>query len=80
MWLPAVAFPSPEYQWFKDGAPIRGATEAELTITAANAEDAGLYHCEVSNAIGRVATSDCSVNVAERQVRVRGHGRPNLYG
>ncbi|MEM5767634.1 MAG: immunoglobulin domain-containing protein, partial [Bacillota bacterium] len=38
------------YQWKKDGTDIPGATASTLTITDAQASDAGSYTCYVSNA------------------------------
>ncbi|WP_081671759.1 endo-beta-N-acetylglucosaminidase [Paenibacillus antibioticophila] len=39
------------YQWFKDGAPIAGATNAEYTIDSAAASDGGAYKVEVTHTI-----------------------------
>jgi len=45
------------YQWTKDGTAIPGATAAVFTIPAAQAADAGIYTCVVTNAAGS-ATSN----------------------
>jgi pectate lyase len=52
------------YQWFKDGAPIAGATEATLSLTNAQPGDAGAYTASVSNVAGTV-TSDAATLVVE---------------
>jgi len=38
-----------EYQWFKDGSSISGATSSTFTIPAATLEDAGVYSYEITN-------------------------------
>lgn len=48
------------YQWFKDDAPVPGATGSSLAIPSAQPGDAGAYAVAVSNAVGRV-TSDTAV-------------------
>ncbi len=45
------------YQWFKNGAPINGATNATLTLAAVFAGDRGGYSVVVSNAYGSVTSS-----------------------
>ena len=39
------------YQWYKDGALISGATNATLSLTNLQLSDAGIYHCEVTSDI-----------------------------
>jgi hypothetical protein len=56
----AAAFPAPTYQWFKDGAPIAGATQAELRINGARLTDEALYHVLVSNGVEPDAVSDAA--------------------
>ncbi|HOA59999.1 MAG: Ig-like domain-containing protein [Verrucomicrobia bacterium] len=45
------------YQWFKDDAPIEGATEPTLTIPVVLVTDAGGYRVEITNATGVKAVS-----------------------
>jgi pectin methylesterase-like acyl-CoA thioesterase len=51
-----AALPAASYQWFKNGAAIRGATEATLTIENVGAGDAAEYTVEVKNASGSVTS------------------------
>ncbi len=37
------------YQWFRNGQPMEGATSARFELAVANLEDAGLYHAEVAD-------------------------------
>ncbi len=37
-----------QYQWYKDGAALKGATQKALTIDAAKLTDAGSYMCRVT--------------------------------
>ncbi len=52
----ATGSPTLAYQWYKGGAPIPGATAADLTLAAVQAADAGIYSVNVSNAFGSTAT------------------------
>ncbi len=47
----ATQSPNNMYQWYKDGEIIDGATERNLTITNAGADDIGVYNCFVTNSI-----------------------------
>jgi hypothetical protein len=47
------------YQWFKDGAPIAGATSADLYYNNATSIDAGSYYVEISG------SSPCSKQTSE---------------
>lgn len=53
----ASGFPSPTYQWHRNGSAIAGATGASYTLSTAQLEDSGArYTVTVTNAVG-VATS-----------------------
>ncbi len=45
------------YQWFKDGAPLTGATNATLAFTSVTAANLGSYTVRVANATGAVTSS-----------------------
>ncbi len=47
-----------DYQWYKDGVEIPGATEATLSIPGVTLEDEGLYYCVASNAIDAVVSDE----------------------
>lgn len=52
------------YQWYKDGAPLSGRTSASFSKSAAEASDAGVYYCEVTDKNGDKAQSkQCTVTV-----------------
>lgn len=46
-----------QYQWFKDGRSISGATQSELRLAAAANTDGGSYALRVSNAAGSVESN-----------------------
>ena len=54
------------YQWWKDGAALVGATDASLTLSAVQAADAGSYDVVVTSPYGCVtsAVATLSVNLA----------------
>jgi hypothetical protein len=56
--------PNLAYQWYKDSAPLSGATNATLAITNLAAGDAGTYHVVVSNPATSVTSSDATVALA----------------
>jgi len=49
-----------QYQWYKDGKAINGATEENYTISTVRTDDAGNYTVTVSNSVGSV-TSDTAI-------------------
>ncbi len=52
------------YQWFRDGSPIAGATNARYTVTDTNSSDSGrIYSCEVSNGVGSIASNGAVLTV-----------------
>lgn len=51
------------YQWWKDGVAIPGATEANYTISAAGAADAGRYTVIVTNALGTATSQSVQLEV-----------------
>lgn len=47
----AVSGTNNEYQWYKNGSQITGATNKTLEITEASATDNGYYYCNVTNTV-----------------------------
>lgn len=54
------------YQWYKDGVPITGATDATLTLTDVQLVDEGSYTCTVSNSLPSEATSAPALVMTKR--------------
>lgn len=52
-----------DYQWFKDGAWVDGATSPTLTISDADVNDEGTYFCRVSNVRGSVDSTTVRVGI-----------------
>ena len=52
------------YQWFKDGAPVAGATRQRFELAAVRHSDAGLYAVVVSNAGGSSASLPVMLTVS----------------
>ena len=59
----ATGFPSPSYQWTKDGTNLIGQTGATLTIPSANGLDIGTYAVVVSNGSGHVTSGNATLTV-----------------
>jgi hypothetical protein len=51
-----------QYQWFKDGEPIPGATGTFFEIPFLLEADAGTYRVEVSNAFGKIVSANAKVS------------------
>jgi hypothetical protein len=51
------------YQWQKDGTPIAGATNANLTLVDVRAADAGAYSVVVTNPIGNASSNEATLAV-----------------
>jgi uncharacterized repeat protein (TIGR02543 family) len=62
----AQGVPPPSYQWFKDGAPIAGATAATLTLTNVQLNSAGAYSVTVTNVSGSVTSDPATLTVFTR--------------
>src|SRR5262249_41096119 len=62
----AQGVPPPSYQWFKDGAPIAGATAATLTLTNVQLNSAGSYSVTVTNVAGSVTSNPATLTVFTR--------------
>ena len=51
------------YQWFRNGEAMEGATNATYEIFTSNIYDAGVYSVKVSNSLGEVTSAAAAVNV-----------------
>ena len=60
----ATGTPTLAYQWFKDGAALTGQTNATLTLTNAQATDAGIYGVRVTNPAGNAFSNAATVTVS----------------
>lgn len=65
----AAAIPAATYQWFKDGAPIAGATSTSFTLASVSPSDAGSYSVVVTNPVG-FATSQAATLTVQSPVTV----------
>lgn len=60
------------YQWHRAGSPIAGATTASYTFTAALADDAVAYTCEITDSNGSVTSAAATLTVAPLDLWVGG--------
>ena len=51
------------YQWFQDGRPVAGATQATFTVAAATAASAGNYVVRVTGPLGELTSNPARVSV-----------------
>ena len=72
----ASGTPPIAYQWFKDGAPLDGATLATYAIDAAAYGDAGWYACAVSNSAGNAISWSARLVVNPTLSVISPHGLP----
>ncbi|MBL9203217.1 MAG: immunoglobulin domain-containing protein [Opitutaceae bacterium] len=67
----ASGYPTPGYQWRKNGVPISGATGSTISISSLTAADAAVYSVVVSNALGTAVSATATLVVHSRPVIVR---------
>lgn len=58
------------YQWYKDTAPLTGATSSTYSVGAASAGDAGNYYVVVTNALGSATSATVAVTVSSASLPV----------
>ena len=61
-----TGFPTPTFQWRRNGTIVTGATGATLTLPSAIATDAGTYTVTVTNALGTVTSEPATLTVTTR--------------
>jgi hypothetical protein len=72
-----IGSPPLSYQWYKDGQPIQGATNASFTIDSVLASDAGSYQLRVSNSVSTDVPSRSAVlTVGGEPVRITDAAQP----
>ncbi len=59
-----LGYPIAIYQWYRNGSPIPGATDATYAIPSASSADAGDYTVVVANTAGSVTSATATVVVA----------------
>jgi hypothetical protein len=59
----ALGAPPLRYQWFKNGAPIEGATQPSYTIASTRVADSGSFSVEVASLTGKTRTPDATLTV-----------------
>ena len=60
----ASGTPPFDYQWFKDGALITGATAVSYTVTNTTLESAGSYSVEISNSAGSAFSEAATLTIS----------------
>lgn len=59
------------YQWFFDSGAVQGATGATYAFNVQGDQDAGAYHCEVTNVCGTVVSESAQLTVDGGSLAVR---------
>jgi hypothetical protein len=59
------------YQWFRNGAALAGANSGTLSVSAASAADAGVYHLVVTNSLGSAQSTSATVRVVPHIIIAR---------
>ena len=54
-----------QYQWYRNGSPISGATSETLVLTNPGQGDLGSYHCRVYNDFQEVLSETAQLNIAQ---------------
>jgi arabinoxylan arabinofuranohydrolase len=63
LWVEATGTGVLDYQWFKDAAPITGATGRFLEILTAGAADAGAYSVAITDDVGTTVSNAATVAI-----------------
>ncbi len=63
IFLFTLATSSPDYQWFKDGAAIDGATGTILVVSNVDAGDSGAYHVVATGMCNTVVSDDAVITI-----------------
>jgi len=66
----ARGFPSPQYQWLRNGEEIPHGCDSTLVISNAQSTDAGKYSCIVSNHLNAEKSNCVEVQVQDKVVGV----------
>lgn len=74
----AVSERTLNYQWFKDGVEIPGATTSKYTIPAVSSTHSGLYTCQISNSISFVRSLAGRLVTFEGALKVEIHPQPKI--
>ncbi len=61
----AFGLPAAMYQWYKNAAPIAGATASSYSVASASATDAGSYSVVITNDLGSASSALATVVVNE---------------
>ncbi|QGY46221.1 T9SS type A sorting domain-containing protein [Maribellus comscasis] len=70
------AGPSDQYQWFKNGNSIPGATLATLDLTELQLSDAGRYYCKINNTVATELTLYSRTTTVQVTEKIKGAGVP----
>ena len=63
MSVTVAGIPEAAYQWFRNGAPIAGATSRILSFAAVRSADAGVYTVQVTNGAGTTTSRPATLSV-----------------
>jgi len=61
--------PGPTFQWYRNNAPVNGATGSSYTIAAASPADWGNYHVVISNSAGTANSATASLELSNPDVQ-----------
>ena len=77
----AEGFPSPSYQWRRNGADIFGATQASLTLTNVQANQSGTYTVVATNSEGSALSQPAQLSLTQAGLPIAGrhHVEGNGY-
>lgn len=60
-----------QYQWDKDGSPLRRAERSRLVLSGAGPQDEGSYVCRVSAGFATASTRPCEVKLSDEAQKAR---------
>lgn len=72
----AFGIPQPQYQWYRNGHPLKEQTKEKLQIQHATSRDAGTYLCAVTSVVGESWSDPVDVDIMSEEPSIEAPPAP----
>lgn len=69
----AFGIPQPQYQWYRNGHPLKEQTREKLQVQDATSQDAGTYLCAVTSVLGESWSDPAEVDMKPAELSIQVH-------